>query len=282
MYDGRCHAEFAFALCQLSALCPQLGIGLEFYFASGEALVMKARNAIADRFLRSDATHLMLIDADIGFQAVDVLALLALQMGASGRNDYDLVSAPYPIKRMAWEQIDQAARQGLAEADPANLQNFAARLLLRPAHGGAFDMSQPLEVTEAGTGFMMIRRATLKQFQAHYPHHRYKSDGIGIERGSSALLTQFFDTAIDGQTDTLEGDLRGFMTANPAASHAEILSFMASRTAAGGHYISEDFMFCRLLRGMGLKLWSCPWMTLSHIGSFTFTSGLSEIAKLGT
>ena len=67
MYDGRCHAEFTFALCQLSALCTQLGIAVQIYFASGEALVMKARNAIADHFLQSDATHLMLIDSDIGF-----------------------------------------------------------------------------------------------------------------------------------------------------------------------------------------------------------------------
>ena len=52
MYDGRCHGEFTFALCQLSALASELGLALELFFASGEALVMKARNAIVDRFLR--------------------------------------------------------------------------------------------------------------------------------------------------------------------------------------------------------------------------------------
>lgn len=280
MYDGRCHAEFTFALCQLSALCTQLGVAVQLYFASGEALVMKARNAIADQFLQSDATHLMLIDGDIGFQAVDVLSLLALQMGDGSGNDHDVACAPYPIKRLVWSNVAQAVKQGLADRDGANLPDFAAAPQLFPARPGSFDMSRPLEVTRAGTGFMMIRRPTLERFQAHYPQRRYKSADIGIERDCSALLTQFFDTAIEGQTDTLDADLRVFLRDNPAADHAAIRQFMALRAAAGGDYISEDFMFCRLVRGMGLKLWSCPWIVLSHIGSFTFTGDLRALARL--
>ncbi len=278
MYDGRCHAEFTFALCQLTALCTQLGVAVQLYFASGEALVMKARNAIADQFLQSDATHLMLIDADIGFQAVDVLSLLDLQMAEP--NEYDVVSAPYPIKRMAWDQVARAVRQGLADGDTAILPVFATHPLLFPAQPGSFDIARPLEVTKAGTGFMMIRRQTLEQFQAHYPQRRYNSGNIGIEQGGSARLTQFFDTAIDGQADTLDADLRAFLLENPAAGHDTIRHFLSARASAGGDYISEDFLFCRLVRGMGLKLWSCPWMKLSHTGSFTFTGDLRASARL--
>lgn len=273
MYDGRCHAEFTFALCQLSALCTQLGIALQLYFASGEALVMKARNAIADQFLQSDATHLMLIDGDIGFQAVDILALLALQKAGP---EYAVLSAPYPIKRLAWDKVARAVEQGFPDAE---LPGLATNLLLFPAHAGSVDVRQPLEVTQAGTGFMMIQRETLEQFQAHYPQRRYKSAGIGIEQGCSPLLTQFFDTGIDGQSDTLDADLRTFLREHPGAGHEDILAFLSSRTA-GSEYISEDFMFCRLVRAIGLQLWSCPWMVLSHIGSFTFTGGLGAQAQL--
>jgi hypothetical protein len=127
---------------------------------------------------------------------------------------------------------------------------------------------------------MMIRRQTLERFQAHYPQRRYKSGDIGIEHGCSAQLTQFFDTAIEGQAETLEADLRAFLRDTPAAGHDAIRQFMASRTRAGGDYISEDFLFCRLVRAMGLKLWSCPWMKLAHIGSFTFTGDLREMNRL--
>jgi hypothetical protein len=271
MYDGRCHAEFTFALCQLTALCTQLGIAVQLYFASGEALVMKARNAIADQFLQSDASHLMLIDADIGFQAVDVLSLLALQRGEGGRNDYDVVTAPYPIKRIDWDKVAWAARQGLANDDSARLASFATNLLLFPTEPGACLNSGPVEVAKAGTGFMMIRRRTLERFQAYHPQRRYTSGGIGIERGCSALITRFFDTAIEGQSETLEADLRAFLLDNPDADHDAILRFMSGCARAGSDYLSEDFLFCRLIRAMGLKLWSCPWMALSHTGSFTFT-----------
>jgi hypothetical protein len=281
MYDGRCHAEFTFALCQLSALCTQLGIPLQIFFASGEALVMKARNAIADQFLRSDATHLMLIDADIGFQALDVMALLELQQGDGGRNDYDVLSAPYSIKRIAWDKVAQAAKLGLADGDPSTLRHVAANLLLHPAQAGSFDMARPIEVTQAGTGFMMIRRRTLERFQECYPHRRYKSENIGVEQNGSPEIAQFFDTAIDGRADTLEDDLRAFIEAHPQAGRDDIRAFLAARGKDTQDYVSEDFMFCRLVRRMGLKVWTCPWMTLSHTGSFTYGARIADLARLG-
>jgi hypothetical protein len=281
MYDGRCHAEFAFALCQLSALCTQLGVPLQIFFASGEALVMKARNAIADQFLRSDATHLMLIDADIGFQALDVMALLELQLGHGGQNAYDVLSAPYPIKRIAWDKVAQAEKLGLAKGDASALRHFAAKMLLHPAQGGSFDMAHPIEVTQAGTGFMMIRRRTLERFQAHYPHRRYKSENIGVEQNGSPVIAQFFDSAIDGAADTLEDDLRALIEADPEAGRSEILAFLAARNGGPQDYVSEDFMFCRLVRRMGLKVWTCPWVTLSHTGSFTYAARLADVARLG-
>lgn len=281
MYDGRCHAEFAFALCQLSALCTQLGVPLQIFFASGEALVMKARNAIADQFLRSDATHLMLIDADIGFQALDVMALLELQQGGGGQNEYDVLCAPYSIKRIAWNKVTQAAKLGLADSEPSVLRHFAANLLLHPVQAGTFDMTCPIEVTQAGTGFMLIRRRTLERFQAHYPHRRYKSENIGVEQNGSPVIAQFFETAIDGRADTLEDDLRAFLQADSAAGRDEILAFLAARGEGAQDYVSEDFMFCRLVRRIGLKVWTCPWMTLSHTGSFTYGARLADLARLG-
>ncbi|MDE2301130.1 MAG: hypothetical protein KGK11_01055 [Sphingomonadales bacterium] len=279
MYDGRCHGEFTFALCQLSALASELGLALELFFASGEALVMKARNAIVDRFLRSDATHLMLIDSDIGFAARDVLALLALALADAGHNHYDVLSAPYPIKRMAWARIAQAARAMPAGADPEWLARIAGDPLFHPAQPGAFELGRPVAVTQAGTGFMLIRRATFDAFRAAYPHRRYLSDGRGIEAGAGRFISQFFDTAITG-SETLADDLAAFLTANPAADRAAIERYLAERPGEPGAYVSEDIHFCRLVGAIGLGLWSCPWMELSHIGSHGFAGHFAALAGL--
>ena len=276
MFDGRCHAEFAYALARLSALCTHLGIDLELYFVSGEPLVMKARNAIADRFLQSGAAYLMLIDADIDFQPADVLAMVALQAQVDG--PYDVLCAAYPLKRIDWGNVAKAAVQGLGSANPAELLRYAAPIRLSPADEGHFDLAQPIEVTQAGTGFMMIRRATLEAFAAHYPQRRYRS----ADAEGGRVVTQFFDTAIDGTVETLEDNLRTFLLKNPDADHDAIRRFLAERATGPHDYVSEDFMFCRLVRGAGHKVWLCPWMAPAHIGSYRFSTGLADLARLAS
>ena len=49
----------------------------------------------------------MFIDADIGFDPRDALALLALQI--SDPEKYDVVCGPYPKKTIAWEKVAKAA-----------------------------------------------------------------------------------------------------------------------------------------------------------------------------
>ena len=259
MVDGRCHAEFAYALARLAALCTHWGIELELYFVSGEPLVMQARNRIADRFLQGEAAHLMLIDADIDFQPIDVVTMLAMQRHNLEHSPYDVLCAAYPLKRIAWDKVAQAAQQGLGDADPAALQRYASAIRVTPVANGRFDISRPVEVSQAGTGFMMIRRAALDTFVAHYPHRRYLATEPGSGPGEPRAITQFFDTAIDGGAETLEDDLRTFLGANPGADHGAIRRFLAERSADAQAYVSEDYMFCRLLRRSGGKSWADLW-----------------------
>jgi len=46
-------------------------------------------------------------------------------------------------------------------------------------------------------------------------------------------------------------------------------------------YLSEDYMFCQWARAAGLKVWMCPWMQLSHMGSYTFGGSLTHLAQVG-
>lgn len=62
----------------LSALAKAYGIEIKFYYLFNESLITRARNYCADEFMRSDCTHLMFIDSDIGFNANDVIAMLAM------------------------------------------------------------------------------------------------------------------------------------------------------------------------------------------------------------
>ena len=101
-YGGQCAGIFAKSMMDLAALCSQNGIELRTYFLFNESLITRARAYCVDEFLRSDFTHMMFIDSDIGFNPNDVLALLALQ---SDESDYDILGGPYPKKCIAWEKV---------------------------------------------------------------------------------------------------------------------------------------------------------------------------------
>lgn len=282
MYGGQCHVDYAFSIAQLSALCAQIGIGLRFDFHCNESLVMRARNVTVDRFLRSDDTHLMFIDADMGFEPRDVLFLLAMQDEDPARDAYDVLSAPYPRKRFAWDAIARAAKAGAADQDPAMLEKYAGGMVFNPIAKGPFPMDDPVEASTAGAGFMMIRRATLERFRAAHPELRYANDPVMIAEGQPAELFAFFDTGIDNRAAHLAEELRLFLAAEPGADPAAIAAFLADPAKAQRRYsnrfLSEDYMFCRRLRAAGMKLWSCPWMQLTHSGSYTFSTSLSHIA----
>jgi hypothetical protein len=111
-----------------------------------------------------------------------------------------------------------------------------------------FKVTEPLEVMEIGTGFMLIKRAVFSKFKEEYPHLRYRPDHGGQANfDGSRYIHAYFDTVIDPD------------------SH---------------RYLSEDYMFCQYWRAIGGSIWICPWMKLQHVGTYTFNGNLEKIAAL--
>ena len=90
MYGGQCAGLFCRSMSDLTALCVKYGIEMRFYALFNESLITRARNYCVDEFLRSGFSHLLFLDSDIGFNANDVIAMLALQ---SDETEYDILAA---------------------------------------------------------------------------------------------------------------------------------------------------------------------------------------------
>ena len=74
------------------------GFNLKVLFKDGDALITRARASLVSQFLDDPAaTHLLFIDADIGFEPEQVLRLI--ECGA------DMCAAIYPIKRIDWDRM---------------------------------------------------------------------------------------------------------------------------------------------------------------------------------
>jgi len=76
MYGGMCSGPYCRSVSDLRGLCAEAGIPMQTYFLYNESLITRARNMCCDEFLRSDCTHLMFWDADIGAEPKDVLAMM--------------------------------------------------------------------------------------------------------------------------------------------------------------------------------------------------------------
>ena len=106
MYGGMCHGSYAGSMFQLGTLCMNAGVSLQYAQLMNESLITRARDSLAHDFLLTECTHLMFVDSDIGFEAEDVLTMLA--------TDKDIVCGLYPRKEIDWINVAAAARRGVA------------------------------------------------------------------------------------------------------------------------------------------------------------------------
>jgi hypothetical protein len=247
MYGGMNHGLYMKACLDLQGLCIQYGVNVKFSFLFNESLITRARNYLVDEFLnRSDSTHMLFIDSDINFNPQDVIAMLAL--------DKDVIGGPYPKKAIKWKNVKKAALMH-PDLEPHNLEKVTGDYVFNPVKGTAqFSVSEPLEVMEIGTGFMMIKREVFPAMEKSYPQLRYKPDHVGQAHfDGSRYIHAFFDTIIDTKDSATGG--------------------------GSDRYLSEDYMFCQLWRKQGGQIWLCPWMRTQHIGTYHFQGDMPAVAN---
>ena len=156
-FGGQVSSIYAGSIFQLQrALRRKSNVDLKIHLRDGDALITRARANLVTLFLDDPAaTHLLFVDADIGFKSEQVFRLL--ESGA------DVVAGAYPIKRVNWEKAKRALEANRSDLPAASLDYV-------------LEIDNPDRVTVvggftrvryAGTGFLMIRRHVLETMCAH-------------------------------------------------------------------------------------------------------------------
>ena len=229
-YGGVVTQPYMEAVFSLALAAASAGLRLSLTTLGQDALITRSRNTLVQRFRRTDATHLLFADADIGFAPEDVFRLLE-----HGR---DVVGGLYPIRASFW---DDAARHRVEQGEDPETAAF--RYVGEPS--GSPSPNGLVPARYAGTGFLLISRDAIERLIEAHPETRCRhlhvaqagDRGDATTQPDDAELYALFDCLIDPETRA---------------------------------YLSEDYAFCSRWRAIGGTIWLDPTLTLSHHGMGEF------------
>jgi hypothetical protein len=217
-YGGQVRIEWAECYAETRLLLASQGVQTAFVGTKSESLVQRGRDLIAANFLAIEhATHLFFIDADIEWEPKDVLKLLS--------HDVECICALYPKKTLPIEYpfhplVDE---NGHSNRDPRTGR---------------------IEIGNAATGFLCLKRAAFLRYIEAYPESKIRA----MQNVQDHVLPWLYDFF-------------------PAQLEDGILW-------------SEDYGFCRRFRAAGGQVWMDPYIKLKHIGAYTFEGDPAKIIRM--
>ena len=238
-YGGMITAEYFKSTLRLVNEAPKHGIQLQFGTIGNESLVTRARNTLVQLFMDDPGnyTHLLFIDADIGFSEKTVFRMLEL--------DEDVVTGVYPRKAIDWRRVKKRMTDN-PDVSLDELQAAALQYNLNVKNPDHVEVKRGfIEVLDGATGFMLIKRHVFPKMADAYPELKFKADqhlGQPHEKKFEEHYTSewnyaFFDTMIEPETK---------------------------------RYLSEDYSFCRLWQKIGGKVYADIVSGLNHYGTYAF------------
>ena len=163
-YGGMLTESCFMSYIKWSNTCRQLGIDWTMETMTNESLISRARNTLTAKFLHNkESTHLMFIDADIGWEPWHLLVML--------NRDVDVIGGLYPMKSLPVKWCVNGFDG--AEEGPDGLQ----------------------EVSKTGTGFLLIKRHVFEKLDAHPATKPFMND-IGLPVELNPFMKTYFDTAV--------------------------------------------------------------------------------------
>jgi len=164
-YGGMLTESCFMSYIKWSNTCRQLGLDWTMETMTNESLISRARNTLTAKFLHNkESTHLMFIDADIGWEPWHLLVMLNAQK--------DVIGGLYPMKSLPVKWCVNGF-EGAQVSEDGNLQ----------------------EVSKTGTGFMLIKRDVFEKLNAHPATKPFMND-IGLPVELNPYMKTYFDTAV--------------------------------------------------------------------------------------
>lgn len=227
MYGGVCHGSFMKSMLLLFDVLRNAGHQVDFIDLSNESLINRARNALTELFIRSGGDYLLFIDADEGFDSNGILKMV--------NENVDVVSAPVPMKGINWQNVKKLAKQGVEDVENYTaVWNFNG-LDAKALNSLQKDPSQLVEINNAGTGLILIKKEVFQKMKPYVQSYRNNQPSLGSIALNDGIYN-FWDISVDGT----------------------------------GQLLSEDYHFCKIWKKLGGKVYLAPYVKVTHAGTYWF------------
>ena len=201
------------------------------------SLVTQGRNLCVSQFLQTDdATHLLFIDSDIGFEAESIYEMVS--------RDKDVISIPYPLKTINWEKMIRKFKETNNEQVEI-FREFGNQYSMKVEDSQDIKCKDNvIEVTHSPTGCMLIKRHVFDKLKKAYPDK-------SIRQG----------TIINGKMEDKEEMWKFFDTLHDPVSKI---------------YLGEDFAFCKLWKDIGGKCYALINQKIQHVGEHSYVGKFED------
>jgi hypothetical protein len=220
---------FLHSALALQKHCASLGWGLRIA-TRADGLVTRTRNIFGSLMVnRDDFTHLLMVDADIGFDPAVVERLV--------RAGHDVVGACVPLREVRWESVREAIKYG-TDLTAEELQSLAHGHAVSFPHKGSGEPSRPvfgfLPAHFIGSAMMLASRRVFLEMSRSHLVTTYEHGAPWADVGASGWT--FFDPMVEPEKKL---------------------------------YLSEDYAFCHRWRAMGGTVWADLRSRVTHSGVVT-------------
>jgi hypothetical protein len=229
-------SQYLHSMLALQTRSRELGWGLHVE-TRPDGLVTRTRNIFGSQMVRSDEyTHLLMIDADMGFEPAVVERLIG--------SGHDLVGACVPLREVRWPRV-RTALDTASDLTSDEMESIAHEFAIAfpPTDDGS--PSRPVDgflvAHFVGTAMLLASREAFVRLSESDQVEYYKVGGPWKDWPGDGWT--FFDPAID-------------------PTH--------------GNYLSEDYAFCQRWRNIGGTLWADLRSRVTHNGPVSVQGDIAE------
>ncbi len=244
-YNGDCSMGYAISLLKTYAASKEVSrLKLVHQHIPNDSCVARARNFLAATMMRDPSiTHMLFIDADMSWEAEDVLRLIMA--------DKPIIGAAIPMKKYKWDRLKHDKVKALLNDAKISKEEFE-RLIKMHLLDYAVNLSEnletqngTLEVKNISTAFMLIKRHVFVDMIKAYPQKKINNVPDGFPREFADTLYAFFD-----------------------------------QENFDGTYLSTSYSFCKRYKDIGGKIFADLSITVGHVGAENYVGNLFEVAKV--